>query len=118
MNSAREELASAESREVSRRRHQEAVQALQSVEKGRQQLAQRSMDRPTLDVNKDFFKSEHGVSLSQGETDSLKHDHHSQMYKLDRTAGDVENMKITGSISDLIPQALVHALNLYRIVRM
>jgi hypothetical protein len=115
-SSAREELASAESREVSIRRHQEAVQALQSAGTGRQQLAQRSTDRPTLDVSKDLFKSENGVTLPQGEADSLKHDYRSQMYKLDRAAGDAENMKITGSISDLIPQALFHALNRQNVI--
>jgi hypothetical protein len=119
--SAREQLATAEAKEVQMSHHQQLVQAM-GGSRTRARTSQLGggnpvdpVDNPTLDQaeSKAFFHSQHDeVRLPMNKASKLKHSYRKQMYDLDRAAGsDAEHMKITGSIRDVIPDALFHAMN-------
>jgi len=106
--SASEQMAAAEEREDEVRHHKQLVQEMNGRVPVRRSVARgQALDQQE---SNSFFQRG-GVRLPGGQASKLKHDFRSQMYALDKAAGDAESMKITGSISDIIPQALFHAMN-------
>lgn len=120
--SAQEQLASAEAKEESMQHHHQLAKALKNRGHIRQQKdAGDQVDHPTLDQEESnsFFGEGHvqnGVRLPDQKATKLKYAYRSQMHKLDQAAGDAETMKITGSIRDLIPESLFHALNRQNVI--
>lgn len=116
--SAREQLASAVAKEERMRNHKQTVQeiggsvaqARTSELRGGNEVGDLALDQ---EESNSFFPSrQEGVRLPEDKASKLKHSYRSKMYELDRAAGsDAEHMKITGSIRDVIPDALFHAMN-------
>jgi len=118
--SAQEQMAAAEATEEAMQHHTQLVQALAGGQV--RQLAAGAVgdkvDHPSLDQEESnsFFRGQQGVRLPGGQATKLKQKYHSQMVGLSQAAGDAETMKITGSISDLIPQSLFHAMNRQNVI--
>jgi hypothetical protein len=113
--SARAQLAKAVADEERVRDHKKFVQQSLAQARTSQLRGENQVDGQGLDQEESnsFFPSrQEGVRLPEDEASKLKRSYRSKMYELDRAAGsDAEHMKITGSIRDVIPDALFHAMN-------
>ena len=112
--SARAQLADAEQKEEAMRHHHQLVQQLSSMGETHRSPQGDNHALDNHDVSRAFFDTQRrkrGGRLSDEHANALKHNYHKQMYELDQAAGDAEHMKITGSIRDLIPNALFDAMN-------
>ena len=106
--SANEQMAALEEKEHEDRHHRQLVQEMNGATPLRREQGGQALDQQESSA---FFQ-QGSVLLPGGQARKLKHEFRSQMYRLDQAAGkDAESMKITGSISDIIPHALFHAMN-------
>ena len=106
--SANEQMVALEEKEHEDRHHQQLVQEMNGATPLRREHGGQALDQQESSA---FFQ-QGSVLLPGGQARKLKHEFRSQMYRLDQAAGkDAESMKITGSISDIIPHALFHAMN-------
>jgi hypothetical protein len=106
--SANEQMAALEEKEHEDRHHQQIVQEMNGAPPLRREYGGQALDQQ----ERNSFFQQGSVMLPGGKARTLKHEFRSQMYRLDQAAGkDAESMKITGSISDIIPHALFHAMN-------